>query len=357
MKRIGILTSGGDCAGLNPAIYAVAKAIYRKIDDVEIIGILDGYTGLIDLNTKVLKPKDFEGLLTKGGTFLRSIRQSFKTIDVKDENGISKADKIVKNYNKLDLDALVVLGGNGTHKIANLLSERGLNIVGLPKTIDNDIFGTEETFGYDTAVQVGADYIDRIQTTAASHSRVFVVEIMGNKVGWLALSVGVSAGADAIILPEIPYSAEKLNDALKKRHLKKKNYAIVVVSEGAFAKEERKMKNKERLSERKLAGFNSIADKVGDDIAKGLGIEIRTAIPGHVLRGGEPSARDRNYTMQLGAVAAGLIADEVYGVTVAKVNGRISFNQLSEIAGKAKPVPEDDSLLLAARSIGISFAD
>ncbi|WP_252899371.1 6-phosphofructokinase [Lactococcus fujiensis] len=216
MKRIGILTSGGDCAGLNPAIYAVAKAIYRKIDDVEIIGILDGYTGLIDLNTKVLKPKDFEGLLTKGGTFLRSIRQSFKTIDVKDENGISKADKIVKNYNKLDLDALVVLGGNGTHKIANLLSERGLNIVGLPKTIDNDIFGTEETFGYDTAVQVGADYIDRIQTTAASHSRVFVVEIMGNKVGWLALSVGVSAGADAIILPEIPYSAEKLNDALKK---------------------------------------------------------------------------------------------------------------------------------------------
>ena len=208
MRKIGILTSGGDCAGLNPAIYSLARSLYKKIDDVELIGIYDGYTGLINLNTKVLGPRDFDGLLAQGGTFLRSIRQSFKTIDVKDENGVSKADKIISNYKKIGLDCLVTLGGNGTHKIANLLSQRGLNIVALPKTIDNDIFGTEETFGCDTAVQAGVDYIDAIKTTAASHSRVMVVEIMGNKVGWLPLTTGVASGADVVLLPEIPYDID-----------------------------------------------------------------------------------------------------------------------------------------------------
>ncbi len=356
MKRIGILTSGGDCAGLNSAVYSVAKTLYQEMDDVEIIGIYDGYTGLIDLNTQVLKPHDFEGLVSKGGTFLRSIRQSFKTIDIKDENGVSKADKMVANYQKLKLDALVVLGGNGTHKVANLLSQRGLNIVALPKTIDNDIFGTEETFGYDTAVQVGVDYIERIRTTAQSHSRVFLVEIMGNKVGWLALSTGVASAADTIILPEIPYSIERVSQDLKKT-LTKKNYAIIVVSEGAYSKDEKKLKNKERLLARQEAGFSSVTEKIAQEINEKLGVEVRVAIPGHALRGGEPSARDRNYTMKLGSVAAGLVMDEVFGVTVALVNGKITFNHLSDIAGKAKPILENDPLLEAARHVGISFGD
>lgn len=356
MRRIGILTSGGDCAGLNPAIYALAKALYKKIDDVELVGIFDGYTGLINLDTKVLKPRDFEGLLTQGGTFLRSIRQSFKTIDIKDEKGISKADKMVKNYKELALDVLVVLGGNGSHKVANLLSERGLNVVALPKTIDNDIFGTEETFGYDTAVRVGTDYIERLKTTAASHSRVFVVEIMGNKVGWLALATGIASGADVIVLPEIPYSLEKVNKAIEKT-LKTRNYAIVVVSEGAFSKEEAKLKAKDRLAARKLAGFASISEKLASEIGAEIDQETRTAAPGHELRGGVPSAYDRIYTACLGDYAAKLISEKKYGLTVAKIAGKISHNPLSAIAGKAKPVPEDSDLIVAAKDCGISFGD
>ncbi|WP_374286054.1 6-phosphofructokinase [Lactococcus sp.] len=356
MKRIGILTSGGDCAGLNPAIYALAKSLYGKIDNLQLVGILDGYTGLIEGRVRELVEADFEGLIEEGGTFLGSIRQSFKTIDIKDENGSSKADKMVKNVALLQLDALVVLGGNGTHKVANLLAERGVNIVALPKTIDNDIFGTDETFGYNTATQVGVDYIERIRTTAASHSRVFIIEIMGNKVGWLALSTGLASGADMIILPEFPYSVDKMTADLQ-AILKKKNYALVVVSEGAFSKDEKKLKNKERLQVRQELGFRTISEKLAHEIESELGIQVRTAMPGHALRGGTANAYDRNYTLQLGAYAADLVADDVFGVTVAKVKGKITHNQLKAIAGKAKPVTDVNQKVLAARSIGISFGD
>ena len=356
MRKIGILTSGGDCAGLNSAIYSLGRSIYEKIPDAEVVGIYDGYTGLIEPNTKIMRPRDFDGLLTAGGTVLRSIRQSFKTIDIKGPDGLSKADKIVKNYKKLDLDCLVTLGGNGTHKVANLLSERGLNVVALPKTIDNDIFGTEETFGYDTAVQVGTDYIDRLKTTAMSHSRVFVIEIMGNKVGWLALSTGIATGAHVIVLPEIPYDIEKINQAIEKKY-KQHGYAIVVVSEGAFSKEEATMKARERLLVRKEAGFASVSGKLAAEITEGLGVESRTATPGHVLRGGSPSAHDRLYTMQLGAYAADLIRDRIYGVTVAKIHGGITYNHLQDIAGRPKPIPHDSQMITAAKNIGISFGD
>jgi 6-phosphofructokinase 1 len=356
MKKIGILTSGGDCAGLNPALYSLGRSLYEKIEDSQIIGIYDGYSGLITPNTKILKPKDFDGLLTEGGTMLRSIRNSFKTIDLKGEDGESKADKIVKNYEALGLDCLVTLGGNGTHKIANFLSQRGLNIVALPKTIDNDIFGTEETFGYDTAVQIGTDYIDRLKTTAMSHSRVFVVEIMGNKAGWLALSTGIATGAHAIILPEIPYSIDKINKIISKK-LRQHGWSLIVVSEGAFSKDEAKLKTKDRLIARKEAGYNSISDKVAAEISEGLGVETRTAIPGHVLRGGSPSAHDRLFTMQLGAYAADLIRNGTYGVTVAKLHGGITYHYLSNVAGKAKPVPRDSQMIQAAKNVGITFGE
>ena len=357
MKKIGILTSGGDCAGLNPAIYSLGRSLYQKCDNVEIIGIYDGYTGLINLNYKVMKPKDFDGLLTMGGTVLRSIRQSFKTMEIPDENGMTKVDKIVRSYHALNLDCLVTLGGNGTHKVANLLVQRGLNIVALPKTIDNDIYGTEETFGYNTAVQLGTDYIDRLKTTAASHSRVFVVEIMGNKFGWLALATGIATGADVVVIPEIPYDIEKIKKAIEKKFKKGKNYATVVISEGAFAKEEKSLKGKERIAARKEQGFASVTEKLASEIMEATGKETRIAVPGHFLRGGTPSAFDRLFTMQIGAYAADLITNETYGVTVAKVNGDISHNQLSEIAGKPKPVPHNSQLILAARNCGISFGD
>jgi len=353
MRKIGILTSGGDCAGLNPAIYSLARSLYKKIDGVELIGIYDGYTGLIKRNTKLLGPRDFDDIFTKGGTFLRSIRQSFKTIEVKDEKGLSKADRIIDNYKKLHLDALVTLGGNGTHKIANLLSQRGLNIVALPKTIDNDIFGTEETFGFDTAIQEGINYIDAIKSTAASHSRVMVVEIMGNKVGWLPLMVGVASGADIVLLPEIPYDINKVVAAVRKTR-KFRNYVIVAIAEGAYSKDESR-KAKIRLEERKVAGFEFVSEKLAAEITARTQIESRAAIPGHLLRGGTPSAYDRNYTMQLGNYAAELIEKEIYGVTVAKIDGRISYNMLADIAGKPKPVTLDHPLLRAAYDAGVCF--
>ena len=203
-KRVGILTAGGDCPGLNATIRGVAKALYVRMgDNVEIIGILNGYHGLINGDYKKMQPDDFRGLLTLGGTILGTKRTPFKMMQVIGEDKVDKVAAMKKTYNDLHLDCLLCLGGNGTHKTANLLSQEGLNIIGLPKTIDNDIYGTDVTFGFHTAVEIATEVIDRIHTTAGSHSRVMCIEIMGNKAGWLTLYSGIAGGADIILLPEI----------------------------------------------------------------------------------------------------------------------------------------------------------
>ena len=209
MKRIGLLTSGGDCQALNAAMRGVVKCLVNAQEDVEIYGFLEGYRGLIYGNFRMLTGADFSGILTKGGTILGSSRTPFKTITDPDENGLDKVDAMKQNYYKLRLDCLVILGGNGTQKTANLLREEGLNIIHLPKTIDNDIYGTDMTFGFQSAVDIATDAIDRIHTTAASHNRVFLVEVMGHKVGWLTLYAGIAGGADIILIPEIPYDIDK----------------------------------------------------------------------------------------------------------------------------------------------------
>ncbi|MCL2884922.1 MAG: 6-phosphofructokinase, partial [Oscillospiraceae bacterium] len=231
MKRIGILTSGGDCPGLNSAIRGVAKTLYGRMPDVEIVGIVGGYSGLIEPEYRFMQPEDFYDILTLGGTILRTTRQPFKTMQANDEPGTNKLDKIVSTYGDLGLDCLCTLGGNGTHKTANLLASRGLNVVALPKTIDNDIFGTDETFGFHTAVELGVGIVDRLYTTAASHSRVIVVEVMGNKCGWLALATGVSSGAEVIVIPEIPYNIDKINEAILNRYKAGRPYSVVIVGE------------------------------------------------------------------------------------------------------------------------------
>ena len=204
MKRIGMLTSGGDCQALNAAMRGVVKTLANGKEEVEIYGFLDGYRGLIYGNFRMLTDKDFSGILTKGGTILGTSRTPFKTIQDPDPNGLNKVEAMKQNYYKLQLDCLVILGGNGTHKTANLLRKEGLNIVTLPKTIDNDLWGTDMTFGFQSAVDIATDAIDCIHTTAASHGRVFIVEVMGHKVGWLTLNAGMAGGADIILLPEIP---------------------------------------------------------------------------------------------------------------------------------------------------------
>ena len=218
MKRVGFLTSGGDCQALNATMRGVAKGLYQIYqDEVEIIGFEDGYKGLMYANYRIMKRSDFSGILTKGGTMLGTSRQPFKMMRVPDENGLDKVELMKHTYYKLKLDALVVLGGNGSQKTANLLSKEGLNVVGLPKTIDNDLWGTDMTFGFQSAVDIATNAIDCIHTTASSHGRVFIVEIMGHKVGWLTLHAGIAGGADIILLPEIPYDLDAVVKKIKER--------------------------------------------------------------------------------------------------------------------------------------------
>ena len=221
MKRIGLLTSGGDCQALNATMRGIVKGICNYYDEVEIYGFEEGYKGLIYGNYRLLGPRDFSGILTKGGTIIGSSRAPFKEMRIPDKNGLDKVEAMKQNYYKLRLDCLVILGGNGTQKTANLLREEGLNVIHMPKTIDNDIWATEMTFGFQSAVDIATDAIDCIHTTAASHGRVFIVEVMGHKVGQLTLHAGIAGGADIILLPEIPYDIDKICKAIDKRNKNK----------------------------------------------------------------------------------------------------------------------------------------
>ena len=356
-RRIGILTSGGDCPGLNACIRGVARASY-ELFDAEIVGIADGYRGLIEGDYTVMKPEDFHGILTLGGTILGTSRRPYRYMRVIEDDNVDKVENMKKNYKKMGLDCLVTLGGNGTHKTANLLSEEGLNVIGLPKTIDNDIWATDVTFGFHTAVDIGTDVVDRIHTTANSHGRVMVIEIMGNKAGWLSLYCGLGGGADVILLPEIPYDPDKVNKAILDRAEKqKRKFSIVVVAEGAFSQEEAKMKRKERLAKRAEMKYPSVSYMVAEQIQQATGFETRVCNPGHYLRGGSPSAYDRVLATIFGTYAAHLIKDENYGQTVAMIGGKVGHNPLSEVAGKTKFVDPESDLVKSARDIGVSCGD
>ena len=355
-KRVGILTSGGDCPGLNATIRGVAKALYARMgDNVEIVGILNGYHGLITGDYKEMNEDDFRGILTLGGTILGTKRTPFKLMRVVEEDKIDKVAAMKKTYKDAKLDCLLCLGGNGTHKTANLLSQEGLNIIGLPKTIDNDIYGTDVTFGFHTAVDIATDVIDRIHTTAGSHSRVMCIEIMGNKAGWLTLYSGIAGGADIILLPEMPYDIDRVCDAVERRAKKGSNFSIIAVAEGAMNEEEAKMKRKEWTAKRAEAGYTTATNRIAAAVQKKTGMETRVCIPGHMQRGGSPSAYDRVLATQFGSYAAKLVEIERYGVTVALLNGHVTANRLEDIAGKTRNVPEGCELLTVARRMGVSL--
>lgn len=358
MKRIGMLTSGGDCQSLNAAMRGAAKALYKMYDDVEIVGFEDGYKGLIYADYRIMKPSDFSGILTHGGTILGTSRQPYKMMRIPDENGLDKVEAMKRTYNKLKLECLVVLGGNGSQKTANLLREEGLNIVSLPKTIDNDLWGSEMTFGFHSAVQVATNAIDCIHTTAASHGRVFIVEIMGHKVGWLALYAGIAGGADIILIPEIPYDIDHVVEAINERVKSGKNFTILVVAEGAVSKEDAALSKKELKEKRKNGQtYPSVAYALGAQIQEKTGQEIRVTVPGHMQRGGEPCPYDRVLSTRLGAAAARLIKKGEYGYMVALKNNRITKVPLSEIAGKLKTVDPESDFIKEVKSVGISFGD
>ena len=352
-KRIGILTSGGDCPGLNAAIRGVARAAYEMFD-AEIIGIHDGYRGLIEGDYQLMDRSQFSGILTLGGTILGTSRQPFRNMKVIGDDNVDKVAAMKANYKAMKLDCLVILGGNGTHKTANLLSQEGLNVIGLPKTIDNDLYGTDFTFGFHTAVDIATEVIDRIHTTACSHGRCMVIEIMGNKAGWLTLYSGIAGGADVILIPEIPYDIERVAKVVEARANAGKSFSILAVAEGAMDKEESKMKKKEREAKR-AASPQSISQRIAGQLQQLVGVEARAVIPGHIQRGGSPSAYDRVLSTQFGVHAAELIRDDIFGVSVALVGNSITHNPLSEIAGVPKLVPTDHQMVQIARNIGISF--
>ena len=293
MKRIGMLTSGGDCQALNAAMRGVVKTLANSKEEVEIYGFLDGYRGLIYGNFRMLTDKDFSGILTKGGTILGTSRTPFKTIQDPDPNGLNKVEAMKQNYYKLQLDCLVILGGNGTHKTANLLRKEGLNIVTLPKTIDNDLWGTDMTFGFQSAVDIATDAIDCIHTTAASHGRVFIVEVMGHKVGWLTLNAGMAGGADIILLPEIPYDIDKVIEKIEDRDKKGCRFTIIAVAEGAISKEDAALTKKDYKKKMEKYPFPSVSYEVAAQIQEKTGREVRVTVPGHMQRGGSPCPYDR----------------------------------------------------------------
>ena len=357
MKRIGMLTSGGDCQALNAAMRGVAKTLLNSNEKVELYGFLDGYRGLIYGDFQILTGKDFSGILTKGGTILGTSRTPFKTIQDPDENGLDKVDAMLQNYYKLKLDCLVILGGNGTHKTANLLREKGLNIVTLPKTIDNDLWGTDMTFGFQSAVNIATEAIDCIHTTAASHNRVFIVEVMGHKVGWLTLNAGMASGADIILIPEIPYDIDKVIAKIDERVASGSRFTIIAVAEGAISKKDAKLSKKDYKKKVETRAYPSVSYEIADEIQKKTGREVRVTVPGHTQRGGSPCPYDRVFASRLGAEAGRLILKGEYGFMVGYKNREIVKVPLADVAGKLKYLSPDATIVQEAKLLGISFGD
>ena len=358
MLRIGLLTSGGDCQALNATMRGIVKTVMHNTkEDVEIYGFLDGYQGLIYKRYIQLTPGDFSGLLSQGGTILGTSRTPFKMLDTPEADGVAKVPAMKKTYKDLKLDCLFMLGGNGSTKTANRLSQEGLNVIALPKTIDNDTWGTDLTFGFTSAVEVATDYINDIHTTVSSHGRVFVIEIMGHKVGWIPLYAGVAGGADVILIPEIPYDMKNVIKAIEKRDEEGGRFAIIVVAEGAISKEEAAMPKKEYKKKVAERVKPSVAYDIAEEIAQRTGREVRVAVPGHAQRGGAPDAQDRVFATQCGVEAGKAFLDGRFGIMIAQKGGHMTSTPLSDVAGKLKYVDPQSDLVREAKLLGISFGD
>lgn len=353
--RIGILTSGGDCPGLNAVLRGFCKSAFSQIPGVEIYGFTDGYAGLMSKTYRVLSHADVDDILDLGGTILGTSRQPYKLMTVKEGDSPTRLQLMIENYKKLRLDCLVTLGGAGTHKTASLLSVEGCNVIGLPKTIDNDIYGTDVTFGFHSAADIAADAIKRIRTTATSHSRVFFVEVMGNKVGWLALYAGIASGADAILIPEIAYDEDKLAAFILNKKSASRS-VVAAVAEGALSRREAGMTKKERREYLASAG-GSTASRLAAAMCEKTGSDCRSVVLGHIQRGGEPCTYDKYLSTQMGAFGAQLAKNGSYGVTVCMRGGKLGFNMLVDIAGRTKFVPNDGQQVILAKSMGIYFGE
>jgi 6-phosphofructokinase 1 len=373
-KLIGILTSGGDTPGLNAALRAVGKAAELR-HGMQVIGFRDGFRGLMENRTVWLDERTLSGILTHGGTILGTSRDKPNAMPVAGKV-LDMTDLIVENYRKHHLDALVCLGGGGTQKNAYHLQRAGLNVVTLPKTIDNDVAMTDVTFGFDTALGIATEAVDRLHSTAHSHHRIIVVEVMGHKAGWLALGAGVAGGADVILIPEIPYDVDSVSAAILKRFRSEKRFSIVAVAEGALSKEQAEAVAREKGKAgrkgrdgkaAKAKGDESVASGEGHESGRALGLarrlekltglESRVTILGHLQRGGTPSAADRFLATRLGTACAELVAKGKFGVMVAAHGEGTRPVPLEQVVGKRKTVPLDHPWVEAARAVGPCLGD
>lgn len=356
VKTVGILTSGGDAPGLNSAIRGLCEA-GMNCYNMKFVGILNGYKGFEAGQCISIEKETLPQLLTLGGTFLGSTREKpFKNKEKDSKTGLSAVDSIKKYYKKWKLDALVVLGGNGSNTTAGLLSQEGLNVIGLPKTIDNDIVHTNYSFGFQTAVNIASDAISKIHTTASSHSRVMVVEVMGHKAGWIGLHSGIASGADVILLPEIPYDKKSVAKKILENHKAGKKYSIVVVSEGAMNKEESQLDKKAFKKERASMPC-SMGERVAKEIEELTGLETRCTVLGHLQRAGEPLPYDRVMATLFGASCADYLARGDFGKILVWQNDQIVGIPLLDVASQVKNVGLDEPLVKAAKSVGICFGD
>jgi len=361
MKRstkIALITSGGDCQGLNAAIRGVGKSLFQRMDNVEIYGMYDGYRGLIEGDYKYMEPQDLSGILTEGGTILGTSRQNYVPgKDIVDDNGNSVIPSMLQTYNRLNLDCLVIMGGNGTQKSAKLIADAGMNVITLPKTIDNDIWGTDTTFGFQSAVDIATNVIDYIHSTASSHSRVFVVELMGRDAGWLTLNAGIGSGADVILIPEIPYDLDKVAELIEERNRQGKRYSIIACAEGAVSVDDIKLDEEASRRKRENSRHSTVSYEIADRLEKLTGKEARVTVPGHYQRGGPPCPYDRVLATQFGVAAADLIINKQYGRMVAVQGGQIVSIPLEDAASKTKFLPVDHPMIQVARKMGISLGD
>lgn len=334
--RIGILTSGGDCPGINATIRGVCKTAINHYG-MEVVGIHSGFQGLLTKDVEIFSEKSLSGLLNQGGTMLGTSREKpFKKNGMAD--GVNKPALIEANMKELELDCLVCIGGNGTQKTVAKLARMGINVVSVPKTIDNDIWGTDFSFGFDSAVSIATEAIDRLHSTASSHKRVMVIEVMGHKAGWIALYSGMAGGGDVILIPEIPYDMHRIGTTILERLKKGKPYSIVVVAEGI-----------------QTDGHKRAAEYIAQEIEYETGIETRETVLGYVQRGGSPTPFDRNLSTRMGGHATELIANGQFGRMITLRGNEISSVPLEEVAGKLKLVTEDHDLVVQGRRMGICF--
>ncbi len=374
-KHIGILTAGGDSPGLNATIRGIGKAAMLAYD-MHVVGFKDGFRGLMENRTIKLDHGELSGILTRGGTILGTSRDKPHKMPVGGKL-LDMTDVMVQNYHRHHLDCLICIGGGGTMKNAYRLHNKGLNVIAMPKTIDNDVWGTDRTFGFDTALGIATEAIDRLHSTAHSHHRIIVVEIMGHNTGWLALGAGIAGGADVILIPEIPYNVQAVASKITRRVRRGSMFSIVAVSEGAMDAElaprfhdAEKRKAEARAAGDKEARKAASADleiveqerkghtlRLSNQLEKLTNLQSRVTILGHVQRGGMPSPADRLLASKLGTAAAQAVHEGKFGVLVASDGDGVALRPIEECVGRRKTVPLDHEWIRAARQMGLSFGD